>query len=85
MNINICKKCQNAKTYSFSLGYNPIKKQMTIFFNTDDNPACNFVELQENIDYRKLIKKHPSFISRFMNVTNKCPYHIEHQLFDWNR
>jgi hypothetical protein len=86
MNVKICKnKCQKSKNHRFSLGYNAINKQMTIMFSTDDNPACNLVQLQENVDYRKLIRKHPSFISRFMKVSKKCPYYLEHELFDWNR
>lgn len=86
MNVRICKqKCQNAKTCGFFLGYDFSTKKNTIYFNTDDNPACLLTHLKEGVNYRKIIGKHPSFIARFMKVSKKCPYYLEHELFDWNR
>lgn len=86
MNIRICKqKCQKAKTHGFFLGYNPINKITTILFNVDGKVPCLFTHLKENVDYRKIIGKHPSYIARFMKVSKKCPYYLEHELFDWNR
>ena len=85
MNVKICEqKCQ-VKEHSFFLGYNPINKNHTIVFVIDDNTACSLVELQKNVDYRKIIGKHPSYIARFMKVSKKCPYYMEHELFDWNK
>jgi hypothetical protein len=86
MNVRICKqKCKNAKQHGFCLGFNFNTKKPTIYFNADGKAACLFTYLKEDIDYRKILGKHPSYIARFMKVTKECPYYMEHELFDWNR
>lgn len=86
MNVRICKqKCKNAKQHSFCLAYNFKIHKDTIQLRLDGKPACLFNFLKENIDYRKILGKHPSYIARFMKVSKECPYYMEHELFDWNR
>ena len=85
MDVRICKqKCQ-VKEHSFLLGYDPISQKHTIVFVIDDDSACSLVELQKDVDYRKMIDKHSSYIARFMKVLKECPYYMEHQLSDWNK
>ena len=86
MNIEICKKCQKAKTVHFSLDFSFFpNKGLTIYFSTDDNPVCIYAKYNNKKDVRKIIGKSNSYISKFMEIEKSCPYYMEHQLTDWNR
>lgn len=88
MNIKVCKKCKGTENIFFHAHLITDDKKEEIVC-TFKNPfhTCNHIHF--NFKYedkiRQIVGKSNSYVARFMDIDESCPYYIEHKLSEWNK
>lgn len=86
MNLKICQKCKNTEKIIFWKGLQKNSALPTIYCSFDKKEKyCEKIFFNNKKMVKEVIGKHPTFISKFMDITENCPYYMEHKLSEWNR
>lgn len=97
MNIEICKKCSEERNKKFLNGaimkFGNVPNRCLVVFAKNKERKSNDARINNVVCAREIKDNNKSELNDdlidFEDIelidNSRCPYHIEHQLYDWNK
>jgi hypothetical protein len=90
MNLNICKEkcCLKQSKISFHKSIDNTDFTIGMFISDKNNTSykrCNFAFFNKKKTIKDVLGRNNTYIAKFMEINKKCPYYIEHLIYDLNK